>query len=140
MPQQPVDSAKCKALKAELTAQPASQIIPIEKFFDGNDDPASIGCNLSTHPGIDRFREILQALVQRPDVAAVYASISEVDPGPGSWPFTDTILIVGTISPEELKDILIELEPDEIAPAEDFGVSPSIGEEHGLPVLAAWWD
>jgi hypothetical protein len=140
MRQQPLDSAKCRALKAELSSQPASQIIPIEKFFDGNDDPASIGCNLSSHPGIERFREILEGLVNRSDIAAVYARISEVDPGPGCWPFTDTILIVGTISPEELRDVLIELEPDEIGAAEDFGVSPFIGEEHGLPVLAAWWD
>ena len=140
MQESPTDSVKCKALKAALAGRPEGQIIPIEKFFDGNDDPASIGCNLSSHPGIERFREILQGLVTRSDIAAVYARISEVDPGPGSWPFTDTILIVGTISPEELRDLLIELEPDEIAPAADFGVAPSIGQKHGLPALAAWWD
>jgi hypothetical protein len=32
------------------------------------------------------------------------------------------------------------LEPDDVAAAEDFGVSPSIAERHGSPVLAAWWD
>ncbi len=140
MRQQPADNPKCKALKAELAAQPDGQIVPIQKFFDGNDDLASIGCNLSRHPGIDRFRQILEGLGQRSDVAAVYARISEVDPGAGSWPFTDTVLVVGNISPEELRDALSELEPDEIASAQEFGVSPRVWEGHSLPVLAAWWD
>jgi hypothetical protein len=38
-----MDDTKCRALKAELAAQPEPHIVPIERFFDGDDDPASIG-------------------------------------------------------------------------------------------------
>jgi hypothetical protein len=46
-----MDDAKCESLKAELASQPEPQIVPIDRFFDGNDDLGSIGCNLIDHPG-----------------------------------------------------------------------------------------
>ena len=46
-----MDDVKCNALKAELATQPEPQLVPIERFFDGNDDLGSIGCNLLAHPG-----------------------------------------------------------------------------------------
>jgi hypothetical protein len=135
-----MDNAKCKALKAELAAHPEPQIVSVERFFDGNDDPGSIGCNLIEHPGVDAFRDVLTGLLRRPDVQAVYAQISELDPGEDCWPFADTVLVVGAIPPDELRSAVSTLEPDEVAAAEDFGVSPSIAKRHGSPVLAAWWD
>ena len=135
-----MDNAKCTALKVELAAQPAPQTISVERFFEGNDDLGSIGCNLIEHPGIDTFRDVLTGLLRRPDVEAVYVQISELDPGEGCWPFTDTIIVVGTIPADELRSAVSALEPDEVAPAEDFGVSPSIAERHGSPVLTVWWD
>lgn len=135
-----MDNAKCAALKAELATQPEPQTIAVERFFDGNDDLGSIGCNLLEHPGIDAFRDVLTGLLRRPDVEAVYAQISELDPGEGCWPFTDTIIVAGTIPADELRSAVSALEPDEVAAAEDFGVLPSIAERHGSPVLAVWWD
>jgi len=135
-----MDNAKCKALKAELAAQPEPQIVSVERFFDGNDDPGSIGCNLIEHPGVDAFRDVLTGLLRRPDVQAVYAQISELDPGEDCWPFADTVLVVGAIPADELRSAVSTLEPDEVAAAEDFGISPSIAKRHSSPVLAAWWD
>jgi hypothetical protein len=135
-----MDDTKCKALKAELAAQPEPQIVSVERFFDGNDDLGSIGCNLTEHPGIDAFRDLLTVLLRRPDVQAVYAQISELDPGDGCWPFTDTIFIVGTISPDELRGVLSSLEPDEVGSGEQFGIPALITQRHQAPVLAAWWD
>jgi len=135
-----MDIPKCTALKTELAAQPEPQVISAQLFFDGNDDLGSIGCNLIEHPGVDTFRDVLTGLLRRPDIQAVYAQISEVDPGEGCWPFADTVLVVGSIPAEELRDVVSVLKPDEVAPAEDFGVSPSMAERHGSPVLAVWWD
>src|SRR3954453_1549975 len=87
----PMDIDKCNVLKADLMSVP-DPIVPIDRFFDGNDDPGSIGCNLIEHPGINQFREVLVGLTQRADVEAVYAQIAELDPGEDSWPFTDTVL------------------------------------------------
>lgn len=136
-----LNTAKCDALKAELAALPPRDVvIPIQRFFDGNDDPASLGCNLIEHPGIEAFREKLMALLNRPDVKEIYAAIAEIDPGKDCWPFTDTLFVVGTISLDELRGILKPLQPDEVGPGEHFEIPSPIKLRHREPVLAAWWD
>lgn len=135
-----MDRAKCKALKKELALHPEPQIVAIDRYFDGNDDPGSIGCNLPDHPGMDAFRRVLTGLLRRPNVLGVYAQISELDPGEDCWPFTDTVLVAGIISVEEVRAAVDRLEPDEIAPAKNLGVSFSVADTHGVPVLALWWD
>jgi hypothetical protein len=135
-----MNEAKCRALKDKLSAQPEPQIVAVEEFFDGNDDLGSIGCNLDQHPGVGTFRDVFAQLLRRSDVQAVYAQISELDPGKDCWPFSDTVLVVGSISAVDLQKAVRSLQPDEVAAAEAFGVSPAIGERHGSPVLAVWWD
>lgn len=135
-----MDDSKCRALKLELMAQPEPQIVSIARFFDGNDDIGSIGCNLLEHPGIDAFRELLEGVLLRPDVEAVYARIWELDPGEDCWPFTDTIFVVGTIDLDELRAVLAPLAPDEVTSGDAFGIPPLIAAMHQAPVLAAWWD
>jgi hypothetical protein len=134
-----MDDAKCCDLKAELAAQPEPQVIPVERFFDGNDDLGSIGCNLDPHPGIARFRTVLTSLLARPDVEAVYAQISELDPGEGFWPFADTVMVVGPIPAADLWAAVGQLQPDEVGPADAFGVPPVVA-AHRSPVSVLWWD
>lgn len=135
-----MDDAKCEALKVQLAGLPEPQIVAIAQFFDGNDDLGSIGCNLYPHPGIDAFRNTLSGLLGRPDVQAVYAQISELDPGDGCWPFSDVVLVVGEIPAHELRRIVSTLLPDEVGDAAACRVSPSIDVRHSLPVQAVWWD
>jgi hypothetical protein len=135
-----MDITKRNQLVEELTKQPAPQVIPIERFFDGNDDAASIGCNLADHPGISYFKAVLTTVAHRGDVDAVYAQIAEVDPGDWHWPFTDTVFVAGTIELDELKRILEPLRPDEVAHGKHFGIPAPITKKHKGPVLAAWWD
>jgi hypothetical protein len=135
-----MDQIKCDALKSELEVLPEPQVISLARFFDGNDDAASIGCNLPEHPGVEAFRDILAGLLRRSDVEALYALISELDPGDDCWPFTDTILVVGTIAPDDLRDAVESLHPDEVGPAEYLGVPASVLPGQTSPVLAIWWD
>src|SRR5207244_2409262 len=128
-----MDDAKCRALKVELAAQAEPHVVPIGRFFDGNDDLGSIGCNLIPHPGVDRFRQILAGLLARPDVQAVYAQITELDPGEGAWPFTDTVLVVGAIPAADLRAAVAELQPDEVGASDGFEVPAAVA-EHGSPV------
>ena len=44
-----MDIGKRNQLVARLSQEPEPQIVPIEVFFDGNDDLGSIGCNLLDH-------------------------------------------------------------------------------------------
>jgi hypothetical protein len=135
-----MDSVKCRSLKAELSAQAEPQIVDINRFLDGNDDLGSIGCNLMEHPGIDAFREAFSKLQRRPDVNAVYAQIAELDPAEDAWPFTDTIVVVGSISAEELRDQLAHLQPDEVGPADTYSISSALSANDREAALIAWWD
>ena len=129
-----MDDAKCRAIKGDLAAQPEPQVVPIGRFFDGNDDLGSIGCNLDPHPGIDRFRQVLTGLLARPDVQAVYARIAELDPGEGYWPFTDMVLVVGPVPADDLRAAVSGLHPDDVGATDGFGVPSAISERHAAPV------
>jgi hypothetical protein len=135
-----MDLTKCIALKTRLGPDEYGQVVPIVEFFDGNDDQGSIGCNLVPHPGVDVFRDVLTGLLRRPDVEAVYAQISELDPGEESWPFTDTVLVAGKISADDLRSVVSSLQPDEVSDSKQFGVSKAIAKRHGSPMLVVWWD
>ena len=130
------------ALKAALIAQgrESPPYVPVEQFFDGNGDEGSIGCNLMEHPGLEAFRAALVGLTRRDDVQAVYAQIAEIDPGAGLWPFTDTIFVVGSIDPDELRRLLAPLQPDEVASAANVPVPTRLREAHPGPIAYAWWD
>lgn len=135
-----MDAQKRADLKAKLSAQQEPWLVSVEVFFDGNDDEASIGCNLNPHPGIDVFRAILLGILRRPDVVAAYALISELDPGVESWPFADWVFVAGAIARDDLADALAPLQPDSVGPPEYPGVPEAIARQHDAPVLAAWWD
>jgi|SRR6185436_3172019 len=62
----PIDRSKKAKLLAKLASAPDPPMIAVAAFFDGNDDPASIGCNLSDHPGIQTFRCVLETVGSRP--------------------------------------------------------------------------
>lgn len=135
-----MDIAKCKALKSSLSNEAEPQIVPIEQFLDGNDDLGSLGCNLMEHPGIDAFRAAFASLRRRPEVEAIYAQITELDPGEDSWPFTDTVLVIGSIGAEELQEALAHLQPDEVGPGDPEYLSPGLSASERESALVAWWD
>lgn len=131
-----------EVLKRELAeGNPEPLLVPVERFFRDNDDLGSLGCNLSAHPGIDLFRDLLVGLTRRPDVAGVFARIAELDPGEGCWPFADSVYVIGTITPEELGRILAPLQPDEVVVVPPEMVPAELVPlRAGAGVLSAWWD
>jgi hypothetical protein len=133
-----MDHTKCNALKGTFWLQPKPWIVSIAQFFDGNDDASSIGWNMIPYPGIVAFRHSLSELLGRSDVQAVYAQIDDLDLGEDVWPSTDLVFVVGTLSPDELRNILIPLMPDEVC-AVEFAVPEIIKRRHQAPVVAARW-
>lgn len=123
-----------------LAELPEPQLVPIEEFLDGNDDLGSIGCNLDPHPGLDEFRSVLHAVVRRPDVTTVLARIVELDPGPGSWPFTDTVFVIGRISAEDVAAAVSSLQPDEVGAVPAGEIPDELPRAPHDQVFAVWWD
>jgi hypothetical protein len=62
-------------------------VISLELFFEGNDDPGSIGCNLPDHPGVHHFYTVLRHIRDRADVHDVRIGITEVM-SRDEWPFS----------------------------------------------------
>jgi hypothetical protein len=124
----------------KLRSQRAPQLVPVDEFFDGNDDIASIACNLLEHPGIDTFRATFALLGARSDVDAIFVRIAEVDPGEGCWPFSDTVFVIGALTEKELASQLSSVAPEEIGTARDFGAPRDLLARFDKPILAAWWD
>lgn len=135
-----MDQEKSDVLKRELESQPEPQLVSIDRFFDGNDDEGSIGCNLVPHPGIELFRKQLLGLLKRPDVTAVHALITEVDPGDDAWPFSDTVVVTGGIAPEALRTAIADLQPDEVGPADPDAIGTTLSQSESSSALVAWWD
>jgi hypothetical protein len=134
-----MDRHKCRALKAELGQQVEPQSVPIARFFDGNDDLGSIGCNLEPHPGIPAFKSTLEGLLGRPGIEGVWAQIAELDPGDDSWPFADLVVVAGAISASDLRKLVKKLKPDDVAEATDYTISPAIA-KMSSPLWVLWWD
>lgn len=69
----------------------------------------ALGTELAAHPVVEAFRDIFSGLLRRQDVQVGYAQLAELDPGDGCWPFTDTVLVAGTISVDDLRETVSSL-------------------------------
>ena len=119
----------------------AEPVVGLDLFFEGNDDPASIGCNLAGHPGTATFHRVLRAVRDRPEVEDVQVGITEVM-APDEWPFSDHVYVVGTMSAEQVAAWCAPLRPDDarygwwrgVAPRRLADVPPEVN------VVHIWWD
>jgi len=119
-------------------------VVSIEDFFTGNAEQASIGPNLTNHPGIAVFERVLRQLRERAEVQEVLLAIAEVveEEGFTDWPFADVVIIMASSSAQEIAHHLRELRPDKVG--EGWGPasrSPHAPEaQAGMQVFFAWWD
>lgn len=137
-----MDNEKRNSIFSELAFTTEPVLVSCFRFFDGNEDDNSIGGGLQPHPGIDLFKQTFEQLAGRHNVSGVYMSVSDNN-RLSDWPFTDTVYVVGSISCEELTDILQPLQPDEVGPITefDYDVPESILQKHqGEKIQLIWWD
>ena len=117
-------------------------VVSLELFFEGNEDPASIGCNLSDHPGVQRFFTTLRELREQPDVQDVRVGISEVL-GDDEWPFSDHVYVVTSASASEVQRRIGVLQPEpDVRPGwwNDTPPAMPIPVPQGMHLLTLWWD
>jgi hypothetical protein len=117
-------------------------LLTLEEFFEGNDSVGSIGCNLRSEPEPREFYALLSAIRSRSDVNDVRVQITCVDYPGEEWPFSDTVWIMTTASPEDVKGWF----PKRLAPNETWeGWAPRRKYEPcpvavGNKVIAVWYD
>ena len=128
----------------ELGGGDSYPVVPVDLFFEGNRDEASIGPNLDPHPGIGAFHGALSDIRLRPEVADVVVQISEVMEEDDEWPFAEAAYVITTAPPEEIHRWASDLLPD---PPGDGSAwlygdpppgAPPVPEGHSIVTL--YWD
>ncbi|MBX3409796.1 MAG: hypothetical protein KF859_07910 [Phycisphaeraceae bacterium] len=142
----PNDEAKRMKLVEKINANTEGnegEILPsvtIEEFFDGNDDLASIGCNLDEHPGLAAFRDVCEKVRARPDVQDVRICIYEtMEDAEDTWPYAEEILVITSADPDDVATWFESLDPSDIIENETpRPLTPAPGA--GMKAWLVWWD
>jgi len=114
-------------------------LLTVDEFFGDNTEVGSIGCNLMPTPTPEEFHNLFVAIAQRPDVKDIRVQITAFDTP--EWPFTDTVYIMTTASPEVVASWFPErLKPDETwAGFVEQSYEPYVVPTSVQPV-GCWWD
>jgi hypothetical protein len=136
----------------ELGGEDAYPVVPLDLFFEGNDDPASFAPNLDPHPGLERIRAVLRSIERRPGVSAVVVQIAEVLEPP-EWPYAPAVYVITSADAAQVHQWAASLEPDELSPdpSDNYGWieytgrsrdtappgAPSVPADH-RPVILFW--
>jgi len=137
-----IEPAKRERLLRLIRAQPeygdGRALVTVSEFFDGNDDLGSIGCNLSDHPGVDHFRQVLSDIEDRSDVEEVWMQIYDLEEG--EWPFSENVLIIGKVPTSEIARLSESLQPSEISELQMEWIPARAKHLAGLNYINLWWD
>jgi len=114
-------------------------LLTVDEFFEGNSVVGSIGCNLEGEPSPETFYSLFQTIAQRPDVKDIRVQITAFDDP--AWPFTDTVYVMTTASPEEVANWF----PEHLRPTEtSAGFIDQEYEPYAVPAgvqpVTCWWD
>jgi hypothetical protein len=142
----PNDNAKRLRLVEMINANAEGEdgeILPsvtIEEFFDGNDDLASIGCNLMEHPGLEAFRTLCEKIRDRPDVQDVRICIYEtMEDAEDTWPYAEEILVITSADLDDVAVWFEPLDPNDVFELENpRPLTPAPGP--GMKAWIVWWD
>ncbi|MEO0469333.1 MAG: hypothetical protein AAF206_06930 [Bacteroidota bacterium] len=127
--------------------QEAPVLVSVDEFFEGNHDPSSIGSNLLEPPAIEDFYHTLKALSRQKEVQKVFVQINDVPIGDGrslrddAWFYSNTILIMGNMAQESVKQELANLQPDEVEYLTESECPEALRPyvEKGQ-IIYVWWD
>lgn len=117
-------------------------LVTLEEFFEGNDDPGSIGYNLPEPPSPADIYKLLVAVRKKPGVSDVRIEVKDLE-DPDGWPSTDTIWVITSSSPEEVRSWFPEsMAPDDVF--DGFQGSAAKIENYSIPAgkraVGIWYD
>ncbi len=115
-------------------------LLTLPEFFDGNTVDGSIGCNLTPIPTPAEFRDVLEPVLARDDVADVRVQITMFDEP--EWPFSDTVYVLTSASLDDVQGWFPEgLEPGDVREGWDDDMSfEPVEVPSGTRPVACWWD
>jgi len=117
-------------------------LVTVAEFFDGNDDPASIGYNLPDPQPPAAFAAVLTGIAGRPEVHDVRIEVKDLE-DPDGWPTTDSVWIITRAPVDTVRGWFpAALAPDELgvsASGQGGAVEP-IDVPAGHSAVVAFWD
>lgn len=118
----------------ELGGQAAHPVVPLDLFFEENEDPASFAPNLDPHPGIARIYAVLREIAQRPEVSAVVVQIDEVL-DPLEWPYASAVYVITSREAAEVHRWAAAIAPDAVSPdsEDNYGWLPYADRDRSSP-------
>lgn len=117
-------------------------LVTLEEFFEGNNDPSSIGYNLPEPPQPREFYQLLLDIRKRPMVSDVRIEVKDME-DPNGWPSTDMIWIITSSTPQEVGTWFPKrLAPDDIMDGFDASIiaRESYTIPNGMRAVGAWYD
>jgi hypothetical protein len=112
--------------------------VTLETFFEGNQEHSSIGVNLYPHqPTPQEFYDVFKKIKSSTKTENIFVRISNADDV--DWFYTDAVYIVGDWTADELREIVKDLQPDEIYKDWMYGKPVNIPATNSK-VLSLWWD
>ncbi|MFM9966311.1 MAG: hypothetical protein ACKV2Q_34475 [Planctomycetaceae bacterium] len=127
-------------------------VVTIDEFFPGNTVDQSIAANLSPHPGLKVFREVLKRIRGKETVQDVLIVIGdspmlpETDDGEfedDDWPYSDEVYVLTSSSPAEVEKWAAKLQPDTVSLTHWRNNQPPKGApelQPGMQLIRLWWD
>ncbi len=121
-------------------------VLSLNDFFEWADD-GSIGYNLSLQsPYAPLFYDVFKKLLREENIEEIFVRIMDFNESDDAdWFTTDTVYVVGTITKEELQNLMEhqeqEISPDEIQAGWMYSTPANL--PYAIPenkVLSMWWD
>lgn len=117
-------------------------LVTLEEFFEGNDSYASIGYNFyPDQPAPSEFYSLFLEIRSKPMVSDVRVQVNDLEE-PTDWPSTDTVWIITSANPNEVKSWLGDrFQPDDlfIGFPEFYNFEP-YDIPQGQQAIGVWWD
>lgn len=116
-------------------------VVPLELFFEENNDIGSIGCNLLDHPGTEKFYSILKQIRNKTNVQDVLVEIMEYDEGDEIWPFSERVYILTDAEEDEVIKWGEEIKVSDVSEGYMYGQPKAVPKlREGYKVYSLWWD
>jgi hypothetical protein len=118
-------------------------VVSLEEFFEGNTDYASIGCNLTDHPGPQAFYSILKGIRSKREVQDVVVQVTDLNDGDDlMWPFSDRVYVFAKATLKQVSDWVADLQPEPVEEGfGDFGTPWNVPKPGpGVTVFIVFWD